>query len=490
MRQTDTKRAQKDEALRAEIRRADDERERAERERKNADEAKEKAYIIASRAKDAEERAQKECQRANEEKEQAERERKAAAQAKEEAVTNARRAEQAKEQAQTEKRRALEAHEIAKEERERAEEARAHAEDEAKKSEEMRQKKESAEQEKQRLLDEKDEKQRRDESFMKFSWGPKKTNRGTSKGEEQASMEVKRLCEKFYKLNKDKEGKVICGKILIFGPSGAGKSSFCNGLRSALMDYDTPANYYAVGLRDGTLTKNFQAARYGHHWVIDMPGIFESSLLKTENIEAIASGRVRFDAEITETLDVKGNLQEARRDVSCVVLVLHHGITLGEELKRQLDVIIQLGGRGALSYHLVLTHLDECDSQFKDPDNLPNLYTSPRVQEAVKNMSEQTGIPPYAISYVKNYVTETETDTNTKLLHLRALDRILTSTADQVEKMIDNKLQKKMYEDAPDTEETQAVSEEKKLTSTDWTIQMSIFAVVILFVAVAYMFIQ
>ncbi|XP_048238709.1 DNA ligase 1-like [Haliotis rufescens] len=313
-------RAQKDEALRAESRRADDERERAERERKDANQAKEKAYISASKAKDAEERALKESQRANEEKEQAERERKAAAKAK---LNKKGRLllKQRKKQLQTQeelnklknklkqKNEEHLRHMKLQRRRERAEEARAHAEDEAKKSEEMRQKKESAEQEKQRLLDEKDEKQRRDESFMKFAWGPKKKNRGTSKGVDHASMEVKRLCEKFYKLNKDKEGKVLCGKILIFGPSGAGKSSFCNGLRSALMDYDTPANYYAVGLRDGTLTKNFQAVRYGHHWIIDMPGIFESSLLKTENIEAIASGRVRVDAEITETLDVKGNKQ-------------------------------------------------------------------------------------------------------------------------------------------------------------------------------------
>ncbi|XP_048238741.1 interferon-induced protein 44-like [Haliotis rufescens] len=255
----------------------------------------------------------------------------------------------------------------------------------------------------------------------------------------------------------DKEGKLIRGKILIFGPTCAGKSSFCNGLRSALKD---SANYYAVGNLVESLTSNFHSTQYGDHWIIDMPGIFESNDSKTENIEAIVSRRVRFDAQITKRLDVTGNLQEARRDVSCVVLVLHHGITVGDELKRQIDAVIRLGGDGALSYHLVLTHLDECDPQFKDPDNIPNLYNSPLVQESVKNVSEDTGIPPYAISYVKKYVTETETDTNTKVLHLGALDRILTSAADQVEKMIDLKLQKKMYEDAPDTEETQAVSED------------------------------
>ncbi|XP_048238762.1 uncharacterized protein LOC124126349 isoform X2 [Haliotis rufescens] len=202
----------------------------------------------------------------------------------------------------------------------------------------------------------------------------------------------------------------------------------------------------------GQWTTQFQASRYGDHWIIDMPGIFESGDFKTENIEAIASGKVRFDAQITKTLEVEDgqSQQEARRDVSCVVLVLHHNIDLGEELKRQLNVIMQLGGKGVLSYHLVLTHLDECDPQFKDPDNLPNLYNSPLVQEAVKNMSEQTGIQPCSISYVKNYVTETETDTKTKLLHLKALDRILNSAADQVEKIIDSKLQSSMYDDAPD----------------------------------------
>ncbi|XP_048238693.1 uncharacterized protein LOC124128384 [Haliotis rufescens] len=275
-------------------------------------------------------------------------------------------------------------------------------------------------------------------------------------------QEAERLRKKFLEHKYDKEGKLICAKIFIFGPGGAGMSSFCNGLRSALKGSDTPSNYYTVRNLDCSLTGTFQATQYGDHSIIDMPGIFGSSAFKMEDIEAIASGMVGHEAQITKTLDVKGGLsqQKARRDVSCAVPVLNHGITLVDELKRQIDTII--GGYGALSYHLVLTHLDECDPQFEDQDNLPNLYTSPLVQKAVKNMSEQTGIPGSNISYVKNYVTETETDTNTKLLHLRALDGILTSTADQVEKMIDNKLQK------------------KKLALTDWAIPILICAVGIL----------
>ncbi|XP_048238760.1 interferon-induced protein 44-like isoform X1 [Haliotis rufescens] len=299
----------------------------------------------------------------------------------------------------------------------------------------------------QHLQFEKEEKEKRDKKLMQFSWGPKNKAAG-----QWTTQEFEQLQTKFFKHLKDPEGNLIRAKILIFGPTGAGKSSFCNGLRSALKDSDTPSNYYAVGNIGTTLTSRFQASRYGDHWIIDMPGIFESGDFKTENIEAIASGKVRFDAQITKTLEVEDgqSQQEARRDVSCVVLVLHHNIDLGEELKRQLNVIMQLGGKGVLSYHLVLTHLDECDPQFKDPDNLPNLYNSPLVQEAVKNMSEQTGIQPCSISYVKNYVTETETDTKTKLLHLKALDRILNSAADQVEKIIDSKLQSSMYDDAPD----------------------------------------
>ncbi|XP_071095438.1 uncharacterized protein [Haliotis cracherodii] len=246
-------------------------------------------------------------------------------------------------------------------------------------------------------------------------------------------QEAERLRRKFLEHMYDKKGKLIRAKIFIFGPSDTGKSSFCNGLRSALKDSDTPSDCFADRNLYRSLTSRFQASRYGDHSIIHMPGIFESSDFSTENIEAIASESVRFDDLITKTLDVKGwqSQHTARRDVSCAVLVLHHGITLGKELKRQLDAIIRLGGDGALSYHLVLTHLDECDPQFKDPDNLPNLYDSPLVQEAVKNISEQTGIPPYAISYVRNYVTEVETHTNTKLLHLKALDKILTSAADQ-----------------------------------------------------------
>ncbi|XP_048238736.1 uncharacterized protein LOC124118977 [Haliotis rufescens] len=453
--------ARAQEVARNEARRVKEEKERAEEARKEANESN-------IRAKDAEERAQKENQRANEERERAEQEKMAAGKAKEEATESARRAEQAAEQAHIEKQKALEAQGLAKEERVRAEEARARAENEARKSVETRQKKETAEQENKRLLDEKDEKQKRDETLMQFAWGPKKTKRGR-----WTAQEVQRLRDMFYEHMHDKEGRLIHGKILIFGPSGAGKSSFCNGLRAALKDSAQPTTYYAVGSHDNSLTRTFQPSQYGDHWIIDMPGIFESSDFKTESIEAIASGRVRFDAQIGnwKTLEVKINQQQARRDVSCVVLVLHHGITLGDELKRQLNAIIRLGGEGVLSYHLVLTHLDECDPQFKDPENIPNLYNSPLVQEAVKMMSEQTGIPPYAISYVKNYVTENTTHTNTKLLHLEALDRILTSTAEQVEKMIDLKLQKNMYEDA----------------RVSWTTAVFISAAVMCVCAVVYM---
>ncbi|XP_048238755.1 uncharacterized protein LOC125372513 isoform X2 [Haliotis rufescens] len=466
------------EQARIDNQRANEERERAEKERRNAaiakadanvisrraaeveakaqkdkraaEEAKAEAAISSARARLAEQQAQKENQRANMERERAETERMAAEKLKQEAMVSGKRAHQAEEKAQEEHLRALEALEMTKRHRERAEKAIERAEKEARKSsttagqiEGMNLKMESVQKEKQRLQDEREEKKRRDACLMQFAWGPKNTERTV-----WTSQEVQRLRDKFHEHKYDKGGRLIHGKILIFGPSGTGKSSFCNGLRAALKDSATPANYYAVGSIGSSLTGSFQASQYGPHWIIDMPGIFESSDLKTENIEDIVSGRVRFDAQITKTLDAKGNLQEARRDVSCVVLVLHHGLALGDELKRQLNAIIRRGGEGALSYHLVLTHLDECDPQFKDPGNIPNLYKSPLVQEAVKTMSDQTGIPAYAISYVKNYVTETETDTNTKLLHLRALDRILTSTADQVEKMIDFKLQKNMYDDS------------------------------------------
>ncbi|XP_071095503.1 caldesmon-like isoform X1 [Haliotis cracherodii] len=474
---------QADEQAQREKQRADEEMEHAEQERMAAFKAKEEADASARRAEQADEQGQREKQRADEEMEHAEQERMATFKAKEEADASARRAEQADEQAQKEKQRAHEAQEMAKEHTERAEEARAHAENEARKSEEMRQKKETAELENQRLLDEKEEKQRRDEKLMQFSWGPKNPDslRWTTQGVEELRT---KLFEHIY----DKEGKRIRGKVLIFGPSGAGKSSFCNGLRSALKDSTMPSTYYAVGSLDQSLTQGFQVSQYGDHWIIDMPGIFESSEFKTENIEAIAYGRVPFYAQITKFLEMRDNLsqQDARSDVSCVVLVLPHGITLGDELKRQLNAIIRLGGQGVLSYHLVLTNLDECDPQFKDPGNLPNLYTSPLVQEAVKMMSEQTGIPPYAISYVKNYVRETETDTNTKLLHLRTLDRILTSTVEQVEKMTDFKLRETMYDD----EEIKVASEERKVERNAWTIPVLTSAAVIGLCAVVYMFTQ
>ncbi|XP_071095436.1 uncharacterized protein [Haliotis cracherodii] len=145
-----------------------------------------------------------------------------------------------------------------------------------------------------------------------FPWGPKRAERGRWTSQSHTIQEAERLRRKFLEHMYDKKGKLIRAKIFIFDPSDAGKSSFCNGLRSALKDSDTPSDYFADRNLYRSLTSRFQASRYGDHSIIHMPGIFESSDFSTENIEAIASESVRFD-------DLAGNLN-TRHEGMCHVL--------------------------------------------------------------------------------------------------------------------------------------------------------------------------
>ncbi len=73
------------------------------------------------------------------------------------------------------------------------------------------------------------------------------------------------------------------------------------------------------------------------------------------------------------------------------------------------------------------------------------MYDSDQVQNAVKKISVDTGIPAFAISFVKNYVGEAETDLNIMILHLTALDRVMSSSVEQVEKKLNKQRMEKMY---------------------------------------------
>ncbi|XP_048238730.1 uncharacterized protein LOC125371681 isoform X3 [Haliotis rufescens] len=260
--------------------------------------------------------------------------------------------------------------------------------------------------------------------------------------------EYQRLQNEFLEPRYNSAGKLLKLKILLFGPTGMGKSSLANGLRTAILNMEHPSNYHAVISGSESLTTGFQGALYKNHWIFDMPGIFESPDILSSNIISILSGKVPFQAKIGKGLEISHQTFNVPHDhhVSCVVVVLRHEHgDFGREIQRQLECVRKTVAKGDTSIHLVLTHLDECDHQFRDRANLPNLYQSSKVQEAVRLMSKKTGVLPSSISFVRNYVKETDADVISKLQHLRVLQRILSSCVDQEEKKLNQEQQERMY---------------------------------------------
>ncbi|XP_048238688.1 uncharacterized protein LOC124121113 isoform X2 [Haliotis rufescens] len=260
--------------------------------------------------------------------------------------------------------------------------------------------------------------------------------------------EYQRLQKDFLEPRYNSAGKLLKLKILLFGPTGMGKSSLGNGFRTALLNMEHPSNYHAVTSGQESLTTGFQGALYKNHWIYDMPGIFESRSILSSHIISILSGEVPLQAKIGKNLGIRHQTFNTPHDhhVSCVVVVLRHEHgDFGMEIQRQLECVRTTVANGDTAIHLVLTHLDECDHQFRDRANLPNLYQSSKVQEAVRMMSKKTGVLPSSISFVRNYVNETDADVISKLQHLRVLQSILSSCVDQEEKKLNQEQQERMY---------------------------------------------
>nr|ACJ12608.1 interferon-induced 44-like protein [Haliotis discus discus] len=165
--------------------------------------------------------------------------------------------------------------------------------------------------------------------------------------------------------------------ILVFGPTGCGKSSLCNGLRTCYKRQTTVSTFFQVGTSPKeTFTKKFQFDTWEDCVTLfDMAGVFESTRIKSEDIENIVLGKVPFTGAINDFLEPKSLASaENRKHISCVVLVLRPGMGLPVNLNRLCTVVRSSAGEGEIACHLVLTHLDEVDDCFKNPRNLNRVF--------------------------------------------------------------------------------------------------------------------
>ncbi|XP_048253073.1 uncharacterized protein LOC124121411 [Haliotis rufescens] len=226
-------------------------------------------------------------------------------------------------------------------------------------------------------------------------------------------------------------------KILVFGPTACGKSSLCNGLKMAL-DKETEVSHFFQAGRSETAsyTKDFQFTTWEDCVTLyDMAGVFETEVIKDEDILNIIQGKVAFTGKLSNVLKPTPQASsEAQTNVSCVVIVLKPGMQLPENVKRIITLVHRTGGEGELACHVVLTHLDEVEDCFKDPENLNQLFSSAEVQRKVEHISREVGLPPNAISFVRNHSYETQSDTKSTVLFLHTFKQIIKAACDQEDK--------------------------------------------------------
>ncbi|XP_071082327.1 uncharacterized protein [Haliotis cracherodii] len=247
-------------------------------------------------------------------------------------------------------------------------------------------------------------------------------------GVEKLHNEIKEMITTF----KEKKQPL---NILVFGPTACGKSSLCNGLKMAL-DKETEVSHFFQAGRSETAS----CSKHFTTWeecvtLYDMAGLFETEDIKDEYILNIIQGKVAFTGKLSHVLKPTPQASsEAQTNVSCVVIVLKPGMQLPRNLKRMITLVHRTGGEGGSACHVVLTHLDEVVDHFKDPENLNEVFSSPEVQRKVEDISQEVGLPPNAISFVRNYAFETQSDMKSTILFLHTFKQIIKAACDQEHK--------------------------------------------------------
>ncbi|XP_043098059.1 interferon-induced protein 44-like [Puntigrus tetrazona] len=270
-----------------------------------------------------------------------------------------------------------------------------------------------------------------DQPWRTFDWGQKKALKEKLENFTPSHPNVKNIT------------------ILVAGEIGAGKSSFINSIDSAFQNRITSralVNSAATGhsftqklkgftIRSGTKNLPFVFK--------DIMGLEPKALAgsQTEDIINAMYGHVKDGYKFKEDRPISCEDQQYSHDPSlsdqsfCLVYVLPLDMVqyTDDRLIDKLTIIRQRISEKGIPQVIVLTKVDEaCPLVQKD---LRKVYTSKKIKEKMELCSAKIGVPMTNIFPVKNYHNEINTDDNTDILILKALEQIV-QTAD--DRLLDN----------------------------------------------------
>ncbi|XP_045166459.2 interferon-induced protein 44-like [Mercenaria mercenaria] len=239
-------------------------------------------------------------------------------------------------------------------------------------------------------------------------------------------------------------------RILMLGPVGAGKSSFFNtidsiyrgritqraGSGSAEQSLTTAYIPYTVKVSSGA-SLNIR--------LCDTRGLEESMGIDVLECNYLLDGNIPIYYEFNPTLPISPKSPGFKSDpstndvVHCAVFVLDSTTleVLSTKLVEKMKGLRGLMNQKRIPHLILLTKIDKlCKEVEKD---VSCVYHSRTVEEAVEKASQILGLPRANVLPVKNYEKEAELDDNIDILALLALRKMLHSTEDFMQNLIDRR---------------------------------------------------
>ncbi|KTG04066.1 hypothetical protein cypCar_00043984 [Cyprinus carpio] len=269
-----------------------------------------------------------------------------------------------------------------------------------------------------------------DKPWRDFSWGQKEALKENLKNFSMSHPDVNHV------------------KILVAGQIGAGKSSFINSVDSAFQGRIT--SRALVNASDGyshsftQILKGFSIRSGGKKLPFvfkDIMGLEPDVLAgsQTEDIINALYGHVKDGYKFNQEQALRYNDQQYNCEPNlsdqcfCLVYVIAADTVqfTDDRLIDKLRIIRQRISEKGIPQVIVMTKVDEACPQVKN--DLRKIYKSKKIKEKMELCSAKVGVPMSQIFPVKNYHNEIDTNDDTDVLILKAVEQIVQIANDRLE---------------------------------------------------------
>ncbi|MBN3294275.1 IF44L protein, partial [Polypterus senegalus] len=232
-------------------------------------------------------------------------------------------------------------------------------------------------------------------------------------------------------------------RILLIGQIGCGKSSFFNSVNSIFRGYAySPSQRWIC--TDSILSSHTQYRTYPIHDgrggkkvpfilcdTMGLEGSSDEAGIHVDDIISVINGHVPDQYEFNPKVPISDKFKCYREKPSladkvyCIVYVVEASKVslISEVLLKKFKFIQSNVNNMGIPQLLMVTKIDDaCTEVAKD---LTKVYQSRYIYEKVTQLAQVLGVPPSAISLVKNYAVDFELNLNMDVLILTALQQML-----------------------------------------------------------------